>query len=232
MKLIGERRALASSVLIFYAFLYALVALASPMPEWKPAYLALASVYGLGFFAVVAGYFWARWYGIGVSLFGAISAAVGIWQLGPEPLLLILGGSHLFTAIALSGQAMSAPFEGQEQWRARYHMDEHGVRRLGKSVMRAAFGLPYILLYALAPKPANGLMLLGAILVVAGFAGLVRLRTWSVFAFGAASVALATTGALAVIGGSAFGLVPTVGALFAGAAVTPFLAPLVRAARA
>lgn len=232
MKLVGERRALASSVLIFYAFLYALVALTSPLPEWKPAYLALASVYGLGFFSVVAGYFWARWYGIGVSLFGAISAAVGIWQLGPEPLLLILGGSHLFTALALSGQAMAAPFEGQEPWRARYHMDEHGVRRLGKSVMRAAFGLPYILLYALAPKPANGLMVVGAILVVAGFAGLVRLRTWSVFAFGAASLVLATTGALAVIGGTGIGLVPALGGLFAGATAAPFLAPLVRAMRA
>ena len=191
MKLIGERRALASSVLIFYAFLYALVAIASPLPEWMPAYLALASVYALGFFAVVAGYFWARWYAIGVSLFGAISAAVGMWQMGPEPLLLILGGSHLFIAVALSGESMQGPFEGQEQWRLRFHMDDHAVRRLGRSVMRAAFGLPYVLLYALAPKPGNALVFaarlleacavgLGVLAVagpgVAGLAGVAGLR--------------------------------------------------------
>ena len=233
MKLVGERRALASSVLIFYAFLYTVVAFASPMPEWKPAYFALAGVYGLGFFAVVAGYFWARWYGIGLALFGAISAAVGIWQLGPEPLLLILGGSHLAAVVALSGDAMSGPFEGQEQWRARFHMDEHAVRRLGRSVMRAAFGLPYVLLYALAPKPGNALIVLGAVLAVAGVAGLVRLRTWSIFALGGAGAALAATSAVAAFGGTCCGagFAPAAGAVIFAAAAAPFAAPLVRALR-
>ncbi|MBK7534626.1 MAG: hypothetical protein IPI49_04465 [Myxococcales bacterium] len=233
MKLIGERRALASSVLIFYAFLYALVAIASPLPEWMPAYLALASVYALGFFAVVAGYFWARWYAIGVSLFGAISAAVGMWQMGPEPLLLILGGSHLFIAVALSGESMQGPFEGQEQWRLRFHMDDHAVRRLGRSVMRAAFGLPYVLLYALAPKPGNALVFAAAMLAVAGVAGLVRLRTWSVFALGGAGVAMAVGGVMAMASGTgcSVGFAPLAGALIFTTAVTPFAAPLARALR-
>ena len=34
---------------------------------------ALAAVYGLAFFALVAGYFWARWYAVGVGLFGVIA---------------------------------------------------------------------------------------------------------------------------------------------------------------
>ena len=45
----------------------------------------IAGCYGLAFFAVVAGYFWARWYAVGVGLYGVITAAslyLGAWRRG------------------------------------------------------------------------------------------------------------------------------------------------------
>ncbi len=234
MKLVGERKALAASVLVFYAFLYAVVALIAPMPEWTPPYLALAGVYATAFFTIVAGYFWARWFALGVALFGTVFAGLGLVQLGPEPLVLILGGSHLFVVLALSGEAMTAPFEGQEAWRARFHMDEYAVRRLGRSVIQAATGLPFILLYALAPKQGGSLDLAAAALAIAGVAGLVRLRTWGVFAMAAAAATLTTAATLTVAGGAcpSAAFSPLLGALACVAATTPFVAPLWRALRA
>ena len=35
-------------------------------------------------------------------------------------------------------------------------MDENAVQRLGSSVIRAGVSLPFVLLYALAPKPDAG----------------------------------------------------------------------------
>ncbi|HWU90913.1 MAG TPA: hypothetical protein VN253_26790, partial [Kofleriaceae bacterium] len=83
MKLVGERRALAAAVMVFYFLLYSLFAVLGVIPELTKALAALAGVYGLAFFALVAGYFWARWYAVGVGLYGVITAAVGMWQLGP-----------------------------------------------------------------------------------------------------------------------------------------------------
>ncbi len=195
MKLVGERRALAAAVFVFYFLLMLLQALMSPEPL-KPAMYALSGVYGLAFFSLVAGYFWARWYCVGVGIFGVIVAVVGIWQLGAmEPVMLFFGGTHLFAAIVLWGDRMSEPYEGQQAWRERFHMDDNAVQRLGRSVMRAGVSLPFVLLYGLMPKP-EGTM--GALVVVglsiAGFAGIVKLRTWGVFALTAAGVVAIATG--------------------------------------
>ena len=49
--------------------------------------------------------------------------------------------------------------------------------------------LPFILLYALAPRPAGAatlLPLLALVLATVGFRGLIKLRTWGVLALGAA----------------------------------------------
>jgi hypothetical protein len=224
MTLVGERKALAASALIFFAFLHALAAFMSP-PGWTQVSLAMAGVYGLGFFAVVAGYFWARWYAIGIGLFGTLSAAVGMWQIGPEPVLLVFGGAHLLVVLALSGAAMRDPYENQPQWRARFHMDDHGVHRLGRSVVRASLGLPFVLLYALAPKQGGALVIAAALLATLGLAGMVRMRSWGVLALGgaAASAVVATCfGALT--------LAPT--ALLLVSATAPFAGPLARALRA
>jgi hypothetical protein len=224
MSLVGERKAIAASVLIFFSFLFLLGAFSSP-PMYTRMFLSLASVYGLGFFSVVAGYFWARWYAIGVGLFGALLAGMGIWQAGPEPIFLFLGGAHLAVMLTMMGDAMQAPFEGKPEWRARFHMDEHGVNRLGRSVVRAAMGLPIVLLYAFAPKQDSALVLATALLAAGGFSGLVRLRSWGVLALGGAAL----TATLAAATGAVMFL-PA--ALLLAGAVVPFVQPFARALRA
>src|SRR4051812_50201821 len=94
MKLVGERRALAAAIMAFYFLLYGVMAVSQLAPDFTKAFAAISGVYGLAFFALVAGYFWARWYCVGVGLYGVITAAVGIWQIGAEPILLFIGGAH------------------------------------------------------------------------------------------------------------------------------------------
>src|SRR5688572_26455192 len=186
-RLVGERRAIAAAILAFYMFVYLLFLLLSPQPGWEKAFAAMAAVYAVGFFGVVAGYFWARWYAIGLGLSGVITTAVSLWQLGPEPVFLFWGGTHGAIVLTLWGDAVAATFDGRDEWRARFHMDEHAVHRLGRAVIRIGISLPYILLYALAPRAAHGLeeALLATLtlgLAGAGTWALLRLRTWGLLA--------------------------------------------------
>ena len=237
MKLVGERRALAAAIMAFYFLFYGVIAYSGVIPEFNKAFVAIAGVYGLAFFALVAGYFWARWYAVGVGLYGVITAAVGMWQVGAEPVLLFVGGTHLAATLLLWGQTMSQPYDGQTAWRERFHMDEHSVQRLGRSVIRAGVSLPFILLYALAPRP-EGASLLASLVALTltglGLQALIRLRTWGVMALGAAGVLMlslatadvATAGLTTAVMKPAFA-----GALLIAAAI-PFLAPMLRWVRA
>lgn len=217
----------------FYFLLYGVIAFSGIVEDFTRAFAAIAGVYGLAFFALVAGYFWARWYAVGVGLYGVITAAVGIWQLGAEPVLLFIGGTHLAATVFLWGQAMSEPYDGQAAWREKFHMDEHAVQRLGRSVIRAGVSLPFILLYAFAPKPEPGsvVLSLGAlVLVVAGLRGLVQLRTWGILALGAAGALTASlvTADVASHGIGLFAVGPAIAAGMLFAAVAPYLAPIAR----
>ncbi len=191
----GERRALAAAVLAFYSLLFLLNGLMLP-DEMGRLFSALSGVYGLGFFALVAGYFWARWYAVGIGISGFTMAMMAMFQLrSPEPIFLFWGGTHLFVSGVLWGKSVAGAFDGRTEWRERFHMDEHATNRLGKSVIRAGVMLPYIVMYALAPRQggAEATLLLGATLAVAGVWGLLRLRTWSIFAFGGSAALLAST---------------------------------------
>jgi hypothetical protein len=233
--LVAERRALAAAILAFYGFLFLLVALAPP-PGWGACFAGLAAVYGVGFFALVSGYFWARWYCIGVGLSGLISGAISVWQVGLEPVLLFYGGTHASMAALLWGGAMAATFDGRSEWRERFHLDENATHRLGKAIIRAGVSLPYVIMYALAPREDAGsvlALLAGVALVTFGFAGLVRLRTWGVLALGtAAAVLLTTLGAgfdLAVVGAQQtvdVGATGLAAGLLLLLAVTPFARPI------
>jgi hypothetical protein len=233
MKFVGERRALAAAIMAFYFLFYGVLAYSQLVPEFTKAFAAIAGVYGLAFFALVAGYFWARWYAVGVGLYGVITAAVGMWQIGAEPVLVFVGGTHLAATVFLWGHAMSAPYDGQSAWREKFHMDDNAVQRLGRSVIRAGVSLPFILLYAFAPKPdgASVAISLAAFLLTAvGLRGLVQLKTWGVLALGAAGALM-----LAMVGGdvAAHGLTtlairPAIAGGMLIAAVTPFLAPIAR----
>jgi hypothetical protein len=237
-KFVGERRALAAAVLAFYAFLFLLVSLAPP-PGWGACFGALALVYGGGFFGLVAGYFWARWYAIGLGMSGLISAGVSILQIGPEPALLFYGATHGVVSLILWGGPMAAWFDGRREWRERYHLDEHGTHRLGKAIIRVGISLPYMVMYALAPREdgAAAALALGTVALVAvGVWGLLRLRTWSLAALATASVALVASlpllGDATVRLSSGYGIhmgAAAVGAAIAlAAAVAPFARPAAR----
>ena len=235
-RLVGERKALAAAVLAFYGFLYTLLALAGPPQGLGRVIASLAGVYGLAFFGLVAGYFWARWFAVGVSLFGIIEGALGIWQMGLEPLVLFILITHGIAALFLWGDAMAEVFDGQRAWRTKLSMDDHSVNRLGNAVTRLGVSLPMVLIWALSPR-AGGLALGAAGLVMLAVAGIFRLRTWAVMAMvGAAGLLI---GSIAVAPSLDLGLhaaawmpvgapfaVMAAGILLAGA--LPFFGPIRR----
>jgi hypothetical protein len=232
MKFVGERRALAAVTFAFYFLVYLIVALQGIAGELSPAFYALAGVYGLAFFALVAGYFWARWYAVGVGLYGIITSAAGLWQLGAEPVLLFVGGTHLAAVMMLWGSSMSETYDGQTKWREKLHMDESAVQRLGRSVIRAGVSLPLVLLYALAPKPGGATLALsvGALLLLGfGFRAVVKARTWGVVALGlAGGLMLTAAGADLLAHHDALALRAGLGGALLVSAATPFMAPMLR----
>jgi hypothetical protein len=241
MKLVGERRALAAAILIFYAGLYLLAAVSGALPpEYTTAFAAVGAVYAVAFFALVAGYFWARWFAIGVALSGVISGAVSIWQMGPEEVLLFFAGTHLAAVVFLWGEAMAQPFDGQEAWRQRFHIDENARHRLGKAIIRAGVSLPYVILYALAPKPGSAIVetivaTAAAALAFGGLWGLIKMRTWGVAALtlaaGVCFVGAIEPHGISAVGGMDVGAAAAVAAIALGGAALPFFRPMLRAVR-
>jgi hypothetical protein len=237
-RLTGERRAIAAAILVFYAFMFLFLALAG-LPGWGPVFAALALVYGAGFFGLVAGYFWARWYAIGLGMSGLITSVFSIFQVGMEPVLLFYGATHAGASLVLWGGGMALGFDGRKEWRERFHLDENSTHKLGKSVIRLGISLPYIVIYALAPKEGAGEALVAALaggLVLTGVVGFYRMRTWGVAAL-AGGVAL-LAGSLAT---GTFGIVPlefgyainvtaagAAGLLLVAAALLPLARPIAR----
>ena len=234
MKLVGERRALSAAVLAFFFLNFLLAGFSPDIPEeLHKAMFALAGSYGLAFFSLVAGYFWARWYSVGIGLFGVIVAVVMTWQLKAlVPEMMFFGGMHLFVAIGLWGQAMAEPFDGQQGWRQRFHMDDSAVQRLGRSVIRAGVMLPFILVYAFGPRP-DAFSLGTLALAVFGFRGLVQLKTWGIVAMGlAGAMLLVGPTHTMVIDHYTVSLPAWPIALLLFASVAPFAKPMARFARA
>ena len=225
--LVGERRAVAAALLAFYAFLYFLIAQVAP-PELSPLLIAHAALYGVAFFGLVAGWFWGRWYASGMGMYGLVTGVFGMFQMGPEPILLFIAITHGILTVVLVGEAMAAGFEGRAEWRLRFHLDEPAVERLGKSVTRAAMSLPFLIAWALAPKaPGQELLLALAPLALgaAGFWGLIKLRTWGIFALAGAGATMA--GSAVTTAGTA-SLLPIVATVLLAAAVAPFVRPIAR----
>jgi hypothetical protein len=233
--LVRERKALAAAVLSFYMTIYGLVALQAP-EGWSAAFAALAAVYGGAFVALVAGYFWGRWFAIGIGISGLISAAMSIWQIGPEPVLVIYGATHAATSLLLWGAGMAGLFDGRKEWRDRYHLDDNATHRLGKSIIRVGVSLPYIVLYALAPREASSVAALAVLgLAGAGLWGLIRMRTWGVLSLMAgAGVAAVSVVATAVDSAAPLACcaqstgLGVLAAVLLAAGAAPFAAPAVR----
>jgi hypothetical protein len=222
------RRAAAVAVLGFYVWFFGTYASYAP-PVLSKALWAIAALYGVGVVGLVLGWFWGRWYARGLGYWGIVVGLLMMWQLGLEQFLLVWAGSNAAVSILLSGEAMALSFDGRQDWRRRYHLDDNGVERLGKSVTRAGMSLPWLLLYVLLPRPGEAAVFVPLVLASAGVVGLLRARTWGLFAIGGASVA--TTAQLAV----APGPTPLAGVLAAAllaAAVVPFARPIVDRLRA
>lgn len=238
LELLGERRALSLFALGFATTLFIIVALAMG-GAWARCFFALAAVYGVGFFAVAAEYFWARWYAMGVGASGVTMAVLGLVTGGWNWGLVVWGAVHLAIYLPLLGESMAGRYENQEAWRARYNMDEYGVARLKRAVKGAATALPTLVFYALAPRQdsvaAVGLLALAAI----GLVGLVRMRFWGVALLGVATVWAAVSAATALpsasidLAGGSLAL-PGIGllaALFLALSVAPFVVPTIRVLR-
>lgn len=232
MKLVGERRALASVVFAFWFVMYLMNALLGGGPLAKLLY-GMAGVYGLAFFSLVAGYFWARWYSVGVALFGVIVAGIGLWQMGPEFQVLFIGITHLTAVVMLWGSQMSEVYDGQSAWREKFHMDEHAVQRLGRSVIRAGVSLPMVIIYGLAPKQPAAMVLSMAALLLAGFGlrALVRMRTWGVLAIGAAGGLMLSLSGVQLATNEALALQPALAGALLVFAAWPWAQPLLRTLR-
>ena len=235
MKLVGERRALATIIFAFYFLQYLMAVLMGGIPpEFNKAFAAIAGVYGLAFFSLVAGYFWARWYSVGVGLYGVIVGIVALWKdsNGATEIYMFILLTHLAAAAMLWGSSMSQPYDGQTAWREKFHMDENAVQRLGRSVIRAGVSLPFVLLYALAPRPETEMVAALAALALAGFGfrAVTQMKTWGVLAFGAAgSILVMQSGSAVVSGGVTTAvLAPALGGVLLLAAAAPFVPAMFR----
>ncbi len=217
--------------LFFFVFAYSGIA-----PEVTKALYALAGVYGLAFFALVANYFWARWYTVGVGLFGLITAVVMMWQAEPElrPLIwkqiAFFGSTHIITSILLWGDSMSQTYDGQTAWRERFHMDDNAVQRLGRAVIRAGVSLPFVLLYAFTPRPGNSMIasIVALVLTGLGIRALVQLKTWGVLALAAAGLLMAAVAGLDLATGTGSVALPAIAGISLLAAAAPFSRSIAR----
>lgn len=228
------RRALSALALSFFGILYTFLAFNAP-PGWGLAFAALGACYVVAFFAVVAEWFWGRWFAVGLGWSGVMVAVVSLIMVGWAPALAIYGLAHALIMVPLSGRTMAARYDLQEAWRQRYRMDELGVARLRKTITRSAASLPSLILWALGPKEGQGMGLLlsfGALaLVLVGLSGLVRLRTWGWLAVGGAAALTLASGNLFAPTYFAFAG-PDLAAAFLAAALIPFVAPAFRFLRA
>lgn len=216
------RRIAAIAVLGFYVWFFATFSQHVP-PVLEKALWAIAALYGVGVIGLSFGWFWGRWYARGLGYWGIVVGILMMWQLGLENFLLVWAGSNAAVSILLAGESMASAFDGRQDWRRRFHLDDNGVERLGKSVTRVGMSLPWLLLYVLLPRPSEAMLMIPLVLAGVGLFGLLRARVWGLLAIGAASVT--TTAQLAATPGPT----PLVGVLAAAllaAAVVPFARPI------
>jgi hypothetical protein len=186
-----ERAALALLALSFFGIVWFLLGVNGP-PGVGPMSAALSICYLTAFLGVAAQWFWARWFASGLGWSGFMMGLASLVMLGWHPALGIYAGLHGVIIAALMGNKMAARYDLRPDWRERYGMDEYGVTRLGKAVTRGSASLPSLLMWALAPREGQSLLmqLLPAIafmLGALGVAAVLRLRSWGLLALAAAA---------------------------------------------
>jgi hypothetical protein len=231
MRFVGERKACAAAVLAFFATLFMLNGLVGP-PPFAPMFLALTASYLIGFFSIVSGWFWGRWFAMGLGFSGLILAALLGFQIGLDPIVWIYGGSHGVVVLALLGQGPASAFDGRKDWREKYKLDDNAANRLGKSIINAGASLPYLILAGLAPKQgmAAALGFAGLAAGILGLRAIIKMRTWGVLALAAAAALV--VGARFASQWNVMGMSPdystALAAVFLVGAVVPFVGPIAR----
>lgn len=202
--MVGERKALALLCLGFYTTLFFMITLSARdpgngIPEWAPVFTAMTLMYGVAFFSVAAEWFWGRWFATGLGYWGLTTTIFSAIMTKSLPTAMIVFGTmHGLTALCLGGEKMAAIFDAKPAWRERWKLDEQGVIRVRKSVTRAASSLPYLIMFALAPREGQMVLGLAAFaLALIGLGGVLARQTYGVFALVGGSVA---TAALVLIG--------------------------------
>src|SRR5690349_13941754 len=111
MKLVGERRAIAAAVLSFF-MLELILAGVIVDDELRAVRLGLGGAYLIAFLGVVSGWFWARWYTLGLGFSGFVLAVLTAWNVGLVPEVFVIGGGHLMLGIGLLGDEAAAFYDG------------------------------------------------------------------------------------------------------------------------
>lgn len=179
---VGERKALSLVSLGFYVSIFALLSFVFFMqdqPQWGRCFAALSLCYGVGFFALAAGWFWGRWFAIGLGYSGVSTAIWGMISIRyVAPPLLFYGLTHGLVALMLQGEKMAKEFDWKTEWRERFHVEEEAVVRIRKTVVRSVSSLPTMILFLLSPREEG--MAFGLLLVLFGVSllGLLKMRTW------------------------------------------------------
>jgi hypothetical protein len=235
--MIGTRRAIALLILSFFVIQFAMTAWLGP-DELFPVNCGLALCYGLAFFALAAEWFWARWFAMGVGNFGCLFLLL-LLKIGPEPVIVFFGVTHLLVVLCLMGEGMAAKYEYSEAASERWNLHEDSMALMRRAVKSAGSTLPLLILYTLAPR-GEWLHLTMLATGLLGFVGLVRAKTWGPLLLGA-------TGAVCLCDGLGLFGAPTMGfmilgpdtlpalygkaGVFAGATMlvmVPFVAPMIR----
>jgi hypothetical protein len=225
------RRALAALALSIFISLYLAVALNAPN-GLGPAFAGLSLCYAVAFCAVVAEWFWGRWFATGLGWSGIMLGVVALVQLGWTPIFGVYLGLHALVVVALMGTKMAARYDMQEAWRAQYQMDDLGVARLRKTVTRAAASLPSLIVWALGPREGAGMALVGAVAALAlaslGLRGVVRMRSWGLLALAGATVVTAGEMGLGFVASPSNGVLPALVTALLATAILPFARPIAR----
>jgi len=213
--MVGIRRSIALLILGFYITQFAMTAWLGP-DEMFAAWLGLALCYGLAFLGLGAEWFWARWFAMGVGNFGSLLLLV-LFKVGFEPMIAFFGFTHLAVAVLLLGEGMAARYEHSEITAERWNFQEDSLVLMRRATLSAGSTIPFLILYALAPRPET-IQLLALGLGLAGLVGMLRGRTWGVLSLGGAGI-LALAQGLGLFGQAPLGyllLSPTGGPIIYG----------------
>ncbi len=198
---VGERKACVLLCLAFYMGFFALLSLllrnAPPdQPEiraWWACFAALGACYGVSFFALGAGWFWARWVAIGLGYSGLTLAGWSIiTQRSIEPVMAFYGLTHGVIALFLQGQRLVEEYDAKPAWRKALGLDDKAVVQVRQSVTRAAASLPTLIMIALSPREGQEGLWVAALAIV-GLCGLLQMRTVGVLALFTAGLLLPWT---------------------------------------